>query len=114
MKAVFVDTGLEYPEIRDFVKTFDNVDWLKPKLNFRKTIDKYGYPLISKEVSEKVCAARSYLNTVLNEMVQAGGARNIKESEGIWSICNSGYVFHRPQSKQEQSRLPQLEDGEYP
>lgn len=33
--AVFVDTGLEYPEIRDFVKTFDNVDWIKPKLNFR-------------------------------------------------------------------------------
>jgi len=23
--AVFVDTGLEYPEIRSFVKTFDNV-----------------------------------------------------------------------------------------
>ena len=26
IKAVFVDTGLEYPEIRKFVKTFDNVD----------------------------------------------------------------------------------------
>ena len=26
IKAVFVDTGLEYPEIRQFVKTFDNVD----------------------------------------------------------------------------------------
>jgi len=25
--AVFCDTGLEYPEIRDFVKTFDNVVW---------------------------------------------------------------------------------------
>ena len=23
--AVFIDTGLEYPEIRDFVKTIDNV-----------------------------------------------------------------------------------------
>ena len=29
--AVFIDTGLEYPEIRDFVKTIDNVVWLKPK-----------------------------------------------------------------------------------
>ena len=26
--AVFVDTGLEYPEIRQFVKTFDNVTWV--------------------------------------------------------------------------------------
>lgn len=25
IKAVFVDTGLEYSEIRKFVKTFDNV-----------------------------------------------------------------------------------------
>ena len=26
--AVFCDTGLEYPEIREFVKTVDNVVWL--------------------------------------------------------------------------------------
>lgn len=32
VKAVFVDTGLEYPEIREFVKTFDNVDWITRKL----------------------------------------------------------------------------------
>ena len=35
--AVFVDTGLEYPEIREFVKTIDNVVWLRPKMNFKKT-----------------------------------------------------------------------------
>ena len=49
--AMFCDTGLEYPEIRDFVKTIDNVIWEKPKLNFRDVIDKYGYPIISKEQS---------------------------------------------------------------
>ena len=47
--AVFVDTGLEYPEIREFVKTFDNVVWLKPKMRFREVLNKYGYPVISKE-----------------------------------------------------------------
>lgn len=31
VEAVFVDTGLEYPELRAFVKTFDNVTCLKPK-----------------------------------------------------------------------------------
>ena len=36
--AVVVDTGLEYPEIREFVKTFDNVVWLKPKKNFKQII----------------------------------------------------------------------------
>lgn len=54
VKAMFVDTGLEYPEIRDFVKTFDNVDIVRPKMSFKQVIDKYGYPFVSKEVSHKV------------------------------------------------------------
>lgn len=49
--AVFADTGLEYPEIREFVKTIDNVIWIKPSMNFKKVIEKYGYPVISKEQS---------------------------------------------------------------
>lgn len=49
--AVFVDTGLEYPELREFVKSIPNVIWLKPEMNFRKVIETYGYPIISKNVS---------------------------------------------------------------
>lgn len=64
IKAVFVDTGLEYPEIRLFVKTVSNVDWIRPKLTFRQVIEKYGYPFISKEVSECVDAARKYLTRI--------------------------------------------------
>lgn len=59
--AVFVDTGLEYPEIREFIKTFDNVVWLKPKKNFRKVINDYGYPFISKDIANKVYGARRYV-----------------------------------------------------
>lgn len=47
IEAVFVDTGLEYPEIRQFVKTFDNVTIIRPKMRFDEVIKKYGYPLIS-------------------------------------------------------------------
>lgn len=60
--AVFVDTGLEYPELREFVKTIPNVIWLKPEMNFRKVIETYGYPLISKEVSQKIYEARQKPN----------------------------------------------------
>ncbi|UQT48425.1 phosphoadenosine phosphosulfate reductase family protein [Flavonifractor plautii] len=42
--AVFVDTGLEYPEIREFVKTVPNVTWLRPEMPFSKVISEYGYP----------------------------------------------------------------------
>ena len=56
--AVFIDTGLEYPELREIVKTIPNVSWLKPEMNFRKVIETYGYPLISKDVAEKIYSAR--------------------------------------------------------
>lgn len=65
IEAVFLDTGLEYPEIREFVKTKDNVRWLHPVKYNRKTkkyerysfynvIRDYGYPVVSKVVSDTV------------------------------------------------------------
>ena len=58
--AVFVDTGLEYPEIREFVKSYgDRVVWLKPKMPFNQVIEKYGYPVISKEQSQFISEARN-------------------------------------------------------
>ena len=36
--AVYSDTGLEFPEIREFVKAKDNVVWVRPELTFRKVI----------------------------------------------------------------------------
>lgn len=67
IKAVFVDTGLEYPEIREFVRTWHNVDWIKPKMTFKQVIEKYGYPFISKEVAESVYGARRYLTELIND-----------------------------------------------
>lgn len=58
IEAVFVNTGLEFPEIRKFVKTFDNVTILRPKMRFDEVIRKYGYPIISKETSQNVYEAR--------------------------------------------------------
>jgi len=57
--AVFFDTGLEYPEVRDFVKTIDNVIWLKPKMPFNQVIDKYGYPVVSKEQAQCIYELRT-------------------------------------------------------
>ena len=62
--AVFIDTGLEYPELREFVRTIPNVTWLKPEMNFKKVIETYGYPLISKEVSQKIYIARRHPSSV--------------------------------------------------
>lgn len=47
--AVFVDTGLEYPEIKDFVKKQENIIILRPKKSFKQVIEEHGYPMVSKE-----------------------------------------------------------------
>lgn len=58
IEAVFVNTGLEYPEIQKFVKTFDNVTILRPKMRFDEVIKKYGYPIISKDISMTIHYAK--------------------------------------------------------
>lgn len=68
IKAVFSDTGLEFPEIRQFVSSFNNVDWVKPEMNFKDVICTYGYPFISKEVCETVHSAKSYLQEIATEI----------------------------------------------
>ena len=67
VKAMFVDVPTQYPELRSFVKTFDNVDIVTPKINFFQVCEKYGFPLFSKEISECVQGARKYLTSILNE-----------------------------------------------
>lgn len=59
--AMFVDVPTQYPELRQFVKTFDNVDIVQPKINFFQVCEKYGFPLFSKEVSQTIEEVRSYI-----------------------------------------------------
>ena len=56
--AVFSNTGLEFSSIQRFVKTWDNVDIVVPKMNFVQVVSTYGYPLIGKEVAEAIYYAR--------------------------------------------------------
>lgn len=75
--AVFVDTGLEYPEIREFVKKQENVTWIKPKLTFKQVLEKYGYPIISKDQS-----AALY------------DIRNAKSERTIQARLHDGWGYH--------------------
>lgn len=59
IKAVFFNTGLEYPEIVQFAKTIDNVDFLKPKKTFKEVWENQGIPVASKETSGFVNEVRT-------------------------------------------------------
>lgn len=56
--AVFNNTGLEYPEILAFVRSFSNVITLSPRKSFQQCCLEYGFPAVSKEVSHKLYTAR--------------------------------------------------------
>lgn len=58
IQAVFDNTGLEYPEILTFVKKTRDVEWVRPKIPFHKVLERSGYPIISKTVSQKVYEIR--------------------------------------------------------
>ena len=57
VSVVFSNTGLEYPEIQAFARSKD-AEFVRPKMMFNEVITKYGYPIISKEVSEAIYYAR--------------------------------------------------------
>nr|DAG35487.1 MAG TPA: phosphoadenosine-phosphosulfate reductase [Bacteriophage sp.] len=74
LNLVFINTGLEYPEIQKFVNEY--TDWLRkkfprvtinltrlrPKMNIRQVVTKYGYSIVSKEVAGTVYEARKNPN----------------------------------------------------
>ena len=66
--AVFVNTGLEFPEIVKFVRSIDNVTWIKPKMKFDEVIKHYGYPVISKEQSQFINEARNTKSDKLRDI----------------------------------------------
>ena len=55
---VFVDTGLEYPEVRENAIEIAN-EVLKPDMPFTKVIEKYGYPVISKQCARQLYDLRN-------------------------------------------------------
>lgn len=52
--AVFTDTGLEYPEVKDFVRSTPGVIILRPEKSFREVLRENGYPVVSKQVARFV------------------------------------------------------------
>ena len=80
LPSVFSNTGLEYPEIQQFVraakKRGEPVEIRRPSMSFADVIKQHGYPIISKEVSEKVRKAR----------------QNIKDGKYSLRLCQLGVM----------------------
>lgn len=68
--AVFVDVPTQFSELREFATSFDNVEVLKPKISFVEVCKKYGFPLISKEISESVYEAKKSMMLGKNDTLR--------------------------------------------
>ncbi|KAA6344043.1 Phosphoadenosine phosphosulfate reductase [termite gut metagenome] len=86
MKAVFCNTGNEYPEIVNFVKQTDNVTIIHPTKKIKDIIETYGFPLISKETSYKVFQARTTKSERLLDIRLTGGGGKIGKIPEKWKF----------------------------
>ena len=107
LKAMFVDVPTQYVELREFVKSFDNVDIVKPKISFAEVCEKYGFPMFSKEISSCIADSRKYVK-ILNERT------NERTNEHSVCLSDSRFVGNRKKSRQGKQSVYRFEDGEYP
>ena len=113
VKAMFVDIPTQFPELRHFVEKYDNVDIVTPKYNFFEVCEKYGFPLISKEVSECVYGARKYLTSLQEEGTvltdrqtdrqSSSSSKKKPYSSSYRKICGIG-EYSRPSSSKQDGR----------
>ena len=114
--AVFVDVPTQYPELRTFARQFCSerdieLVELKPKISFMEVCKKYGFPLISKEVSETVYYARKYLTEIENRENALASKQASKQASG--RCCSNGR-YAECGEKTGNREFQADSDGEYP
>lgn len=78
---VFNNTTNEYQEILEFVKSYgDRVTWLRPKMTFAQSLEKNGYPLVSKEQAQRISEARNTKSEYLRNLRLNGVVRTSKST----------------------------------
>lgn len=82
LECVFSNTGLEMPEIVEFVRTFPNVKEVRPEKSFKNVIEEYGYPVVSKKVSR-------FISDCQNPSEKNADTRNLRLT-GISSVTQPG------------------------
>lgn len=65
IKAVFCNTGNEYPEIIKFVKSKENVQIITPEITVPEVLNRFGFPLISKEQAHYIREVRNSKSQIL-------------------------------------------------
>ena len=84
--AVFCNTGNEYPEVLKFVRQNENLTIIRPKIQLAQIIEKYGFPLISKEQSRYIYQAKHTKSEKLLNIRLYGGKKGIGKIAERWKF----------------------------
>jgi 3'-phosphoadenosine 5'-phosphosulfate sulfotransferase (PAPS reductase)/FAD synthetase len=84
--AVFCNTGNEFSETVKFVRSTDNATFIRPDIHIRQIIEKYGFPLISKEQSRYISQARHTRSEKLLHLRLNGGKNGIGKIAEKWKF----------------------------
>lgn len=94
IEAVFVNTGLEYPSVRQFALSKENVTELRPGMNFRDVIIKYGYPIISKKIAGYIYSAKRDKNCMRAQCLRGNIENTIFGGRGrYWFLVESPFLI---------------------
>jgi 3'-phosphoadenosine 5'-phosphosulfate sulfotransferase (PAPS reductase)/FAD synthetase len=87
-KAVFVNTGLEWPEVVQFVRETENVEIIRPEMTFKQVLDTYGYPVTSKKIASMISTLQNPTegNKVIRNLYLTGIRGDGKKATGSWKV----------------------------
>lgn len=112
--ALFVDVPTQYPELREFAKSFPNVDVVKPNLTFMQVCEKYGFPLISKEVSQVIYEAKQQLQGYgSGKIYKYGKPCRLLQLEGKLPHTENGKITDEFSKQYDKSRYAWLLDAPF-
>jgi len=84
--AVFCNTGNEYPEVIKFVRQTENLATIRPDVQIGQIIEKYGFPLISKEQSQYIHQAKHTKSEKLLHIRLYGGIKGVGKVAERWKF----------------------------
>ncbi len=93
--ALFVNTGLEYPEIQKFAMSQKNVITVRPTMRFDQVVKRHGYPVISKDVAQTAKTAKYNPNTYRYKKMQ-GTATDKNGNKSLFNMPKWAFLLDAP------------------
>ena len=89
--AVFCNTGNEYPQVVKFVRQTESLTVIRPDIRIEHIVEKYGFPLVSKEQSRYINQAKHTGSEKLLHIRLHGEEKGIGKIAERWK-----FLIHAP------------------